>query len=98
MKWLTVLCLLVVCFVCLSVAQVSYDDCCLKYSKKHSRTIQKHAVRYRMQEVDGGCNLPAVIFTLKRGKVYCVDPAERWVPKLIRSLESRAKKVFTQTI
>uniref|UniRef100_A0A3B4ALC8 Chemokine interleukin-8-like domain-containing protein n=1 Tax=Periophthalmus magnuspinnatus TaxID=409849 RepID=A0A3B4ALC8_9GOBI len=77
---------------------LSYDDCCLKYSKKHSRTIQKHAVRYRMQEVDGGCNLPAVIFTLKRGKVYCVDPAERWVPKLIRSLESRAKKVFTQTI
>ncbi|KAF0046726.1 hypothetical protein F2P81_000359 [Scophthalmus maximus] len=52
--------------ICLALAQVSYDDCCLKYAKKMSGNAQKHAVKYRRQEPDGGCNIPAVV-TSDRG-------------------------------
>ncbi|XP_020784869.2 LOW QUALITY PROTEIN: C-C motif chemokine 25-like [Boleophthalmus pectinirostris] len=91
MRWITVLSLLVVCFVCLSVAQVSFDDCCLKYAKRHSRLIQKHAVKYRRQEMDGDCNIRAVIFTLKKGRVYCTNPDEKWVVRLMETIDKRSQ-------
>lgn len=40
---------------------VTYEDCCLKYIKKVKPRIQKYAVSYRLQVLDGGCNLPAVM-------------------------------------
>ncbi|XP_072296859.1 C-C motif chemokine 25 isoform X2 [Eucyclogobius newberryi] len=91
MRWFTVLSLLAVCLVCLSVAQVSFDDCCLKYMKK-SRNIQRHAVRYTRQETDGDCNIPAIIFMMKRGRVYCTNPADKWVQDLMRIIDKRRSK------
>lgn len=91
MRSATLLSLLVVSFVCLTVAQVSYDDCCLSY-KKQSRFVQKHAVSYRVQKVDGGCNIPAIIFVRKRGKVSCADPKDKWVSDLMNVIDIRRSK------
>ncbi|KAK7945238.1 hypothetical protein WMY93_000966 [Mugilogobius chulae] len=90
MKWITVLALLVVCCVCFSVTQGSFDDCCLKYVKKPSRSIrviQKHAVAYRRQEADGSCNIQATVFILKRGRIYCTDPYDKWVQDLVSKID-----------
>ncbi|KAG7229062.1 hypothetical protein INR49_013181 [Caranx melampygus] len=78
--------------LCLALAQVSYDDCCLKYVKKMSLNAQKHAVKYRIQEMDGGCNIPAVIFTMRKGRVFCTDPREKWVQDLMRRIDRKEER------
>ncbi|CAG07167.1 unnamed protein product [Tetraodon nigroviridis] len=75
--------------VCLALAQITYEDCCLKYIKKVKPRIQKYAVSYRLQVLDGGCNLPAVIFVMKKGRVVCTDPKEQWVTELMRQIDGR---------
>lgn len=54
---------------------MSYDDCCLKYVRKVSRSIKIHAVDYRRQEADGGCNINAVMYGNKLTKTRdsCLD-------------------------
>uniref|UniRef100_A0A8P4KBD5 Chemokine (C-C motif) ligand 25a n=1 Tax=Dicentrarchus labrax TaxID=13489 RepID=A0A8P4KBD5_DICLA len=68
---------------------VTYDDCCLKYVKRMSRGTQKHAVDYRLQVTDGGCNIPAVIFVMRKGRVFCTDPREKWVEELRERIDKR---------
>ncbi|XP_042354104.1 C-C motif chemokine 25-like isoform X2 [Plectropomus leopardus] len=75
-----------------TLAQTSYDDCCLKYVKKLNPSIQKHAVEYRWQMTDGGCNIPAVIFTMRRGREFCTDPRERWVTNLMKKVDEKTNK------
>ncbi|XP_029381056.1 C-C motif chemokine 20 isoform X2 [Echeneis naucrates] len=75
--------------LCLALAQVSYDDCCLKYVKKLSHGTQKHAVKYRHQETDGGCNIPAIIFTMRKGRVFCANPGEDWVLELMHKIDKK---------
>ncbi|KAK2895888.1 C-C motif chemokine 4 isoform X2 [Channa argus] len=79
------------CLSCLSLvlAQVSYDDCCLKYVRKMSHGARKHAVSYKHQETDGGCNIPAVIFTMRKGRKYCTDPKDTWVIELMMKIDER---------
>lgn len=43
------------------IFSVSYDNCCLKYVRSMGPGVQKHAVKYRHQKTDGGCNIPAVM-------------------------------------
>ncbi|XP_008332797.1 C-C motif chemokine 20 [Cynoglossus semilaevis] len=75
--------------LCLALAQVSYDNCCLTYVKKMNHNIQKHAVKYREQVLDGGCNIPAIIFTLRRGRVFCTDPRDNWVQRLMVKIDRK---------
>nr|XP_057917957.1 C-C motif chemokine 20 [Doryrhamphus excisus] len=81
--------LLVLCCLCLAMAQVSYDDCCLSYVKKLDRKSQQRAVKYRIQETDGGCNIRAVIFTMRKGRVYCTDPRQTWVKELMDTIDTK---------
>ncbi|XP_023136433.1 C-C motif chemokine 20 [Amphiprion ocellaris] len=81
--------MLVLSYLCFALAQVSYDDCCLKYVKKMGHSTQKHAVRYRVQKIDGGCNIPAIIFTMRRGRMFCTDPREKWVQDLMKRIDKR---------
>ncbi|XP_070775312.1 C-C motif chemokine 4 [Enoplosus armatus] len=78
--------------LCLALAQVAYDDCCLKYVKKMNHRTQKHAVDYRWQVTDGGCNIPAIIFTMRRGRVLCTDPKEEWVIDLTKKIDKKKGK------
>ncbi|XP_074545553.1 C-C motif chemokine 5 [Halichoeres trimaculatus] len=87
MRFTTVLFLLIGSCLCLALAQVSYEDCCLKYVKKLSQATQRRAVKYRLQVPDGGCNLAAVIFTMRKGREFCADPREKWVADLMGRID-----------
>ncbi|KAG7466756.1 hypothetical protein JOB18_045982 [Solea senegalensis] len=92
MRFNTLFFLLGLSWLCLALAHVSYEDCCLMYVKRMSHSIQKHAVKYRVQETDGGCNIRAVIFTMRRGRVFCTDPRESWVIELRKKLDKQRIK------
>ncbi|XP_028283577.1 C-C motif chemokine 20 [Parambassis ranga] len=96
MRFNTLFFLLILTCLCLALAQVSYDDCCLKYVQcTHNtmhRHIEKHAVKYRHQKADGGCNIPAVIFTMRKGRIICADPKEEWVLKVMKGISERNQK------
>ncbi|XP_034559482.1 C-C motif chemokine 20 [Notolabrus celidotus] len=92
MQFNTLFFLLIGSYLCLALAQVSYDDCCLRYVKTLSSRTQRHAVKYRWQVPDGGCNLPAIIFTMKKGREFCTDPRERWVGDLMKIVNEKEIK------
>nr|QLA10420.1 C-C motif chemokine 25 [Lateolabrax japonicus] len=92
MRFNTLFCLLIVSFLYFALAHVTYDDCCLKYVKKMNHRTQKHAVQYRWQVPDGGCNIPAVIFTMRKGRVLCADPTEKWVAELMKKIDTKDTK------
>ncbi|XP_061695573.1 C-C motif chemokine 25 [Syngnathoides biaculeatus] len=97
MRLETPLVLLVLSCLSLAMAQVSYDDCCLTYVKDLGKRIRERAVKYRIQETDGGCNIRAVIFTMRKGRVYCCDPQETWVQELMSSIDEKAVKHVKKT-
>ncbi|XP_019962327.1 C-C motif chemokine 21 [Paralichthys olivaceus] len=92
MRFILTIFLLSLSCVCLTLAQGSYDDCCLKYVKNKQLYIQKHAVKYRRQEPDGGCNISAAIFIMRRGRMFCTDGSEQWVKKLMNEIDKRGKE------
>ncbi|TKS79503.1 C-C motif chemokine 25 [Collichthys lucidus] len=89
MRLNTLFFLLTISCLSLALAQVTYDDCCLKYVKQMNHKTQKHAVDYRMQLTDGSCNIPAVIFTMRKKRVFCTDPKEAWVQKLMKKIDAK---------
>ncbi|XP_068604789.1 C-C motif chemokine 20 [Brachionichthys hirsutus] len=86
--------LLLISGLCLALGQVTYGDCCLSYVEKMSLSTQKHAVNYRRQVTDGDCNIPAVILIMRKGRVLCADPKEKWVVQLMRKIDKKKRKGF----
>ncbi|XP_060720405.1 C-C motif chemokine 25b [Tachysurus vachellii] len=77
-----------------SLAQGSFENCCLKYSKEPKMSIKRKIVRFRIQESDGGCNRSAVIFTVLKKKTsvtFCADPTKSWVMKMVKILETKVE-------
>ncbi|XP_028988838.1 C-C motif chemokine 20 isoform X2 [Betta splendens] len=95
MRFITLLFLLSLTCLYLALAQVSYEDCCLKYVKENPYH-KRHAVTYRYQETDGGCNIPAIIFVMRKGRLVCANPREAWVVQLKSKLDRRAIKARMQ--
>ncbi|XP_034411866.1 C-C motif chemokine 25 [Cyclopterus lumpus] len=89
MQFNTIVFLLVLSGVCVALAQTTYEDCCFKYVNEMKQRTQRHAVKYRVQVVDGGCNIPAIIFTMKKGRELCTDPRERWVSDLMKKIDKK---------
>ncbi|XP_072457075.1 C-C motif chemokine 25 [Notamacropus eugenii] len=88
---------LLTCFLVALAHAVSsqgiYEDCCLKYSKHRKPALLRHILRYRIQEVNGSCNLRAVIFEFrKKSNNLCANPDDKWVKDKIRELQSRTYK------
>ncbi|TNN88359.1 C-C motif chemokine 21 [Liparis tanakae] len=82
--------LLVLSGLCVALAQTTYEDCCFKYVKNEMKQrTQRHAVKYREQVVDGGCNIPAIVFTMRRGRELCTDPKEKWVKDLMKKIDKK---------
>ncbi|KAK1157033.1 C-C motif chemokine 25-like [Acipenser oxyrinchus oxyrinchus] len=84
--------LLLACF-CLSLAQGSYENCCLSYVNSVKPSVKKAVRSYRTQETDGGCNIQAIVFKLRKGKVFCANPEISWVRTLMKKLDAKNKKV-----
>ncbi|MCJ8737862.1 hypothetical protein PDJAM_G00028900 [Pangasius djambal] len=88
---LRVLCfLLLTACIYTTLAQGSYENCCLKYNKEPKKSIKQKVLGYRLQETDGGCNMPAVVFTLalKKSQKLCSDPKKPWVKNLMRKFSN----------
>uniref|UniRef100_A0A1A8C6E4 Chemokine (C-C motif) ligand 25b n=1 Tax=Nothobranchius kadleci TaxID=1051664 RepID=A0A1A8C6E4_NOTKA len=88
---------LLLLFTCmyLSLAQGSYDNCCLGYVKMMGKVARKNTFHYRLQETDGDCNIRAVVFFVKkRGgteRTICSNPMDKWVQILMQDVDKRPK-------
>ncbi|KAI2659455.1 C-C motif chemokine 20 [Labeo rohita] len=56
---------------------------------KSKKGFRRHVEGYRIQEADGGCNIRAVVFTLKNKKMVCVEPNLPWVQEEVQKLYKR---------
>ncbi|XP_016417818.1 C-C motif chemokine 21-like [Sinocyclocheilus rhinocerous] len=88
MKFQVLFLLLLLACMYPSVAQGSYENCCLKYANV-KKSIRRHVESYRVQETDGGCNIPAVVLKLKNLRVICVDPRIIWVQQMIQKMSAK---------
>ncbi|XP_023699910.2 C-C motif chemokine 25b [Paramormyrops kingsleyae] len=90
MKFSVLFCILLFTCLYLTLAQGSYENCCLKYVKSIRKATRRHVVEYRRQETDGGCNLPAIVFKVNykgKWKQICADPNKDWVKSLIETID-----------
>ncbi|KAL6469289.1 hypothetical protein MHYP_G00228130 [Metynnis hypsauchen] len=79
--------LLLLACMCPSLAQGTYENCCLRYGSGIRPSIKKKIVSYRVQQTDGGCNIPAIVFKTKKSKTFCADPSQQWVQELKMNLK-----------
>ncbi|XP_036377209.1 C-C motif chemokine 25b [Megalops cyprinoides] len=89
MRFSAFFCLLLLACLYLSLAQGSYENCCLRYVDIVKRSTKRNVITYRIQQTDGGCNVPAIVFTLRRGTAFCADPNQRWVKLLMKRVDKR---------
>jgi len=85
--------LIILACMYLSLAQGSYNNCCLGHVKALKKNVRKNVVSFRMQETDGACNIRAVVFEMKRKdewgnpRTICANPDIQWVQTVMASVQ-----------
>ncbi|XP_072524969.1 C-C motif chemokine 25 [Salminus brasiliensis] len=92
MRYSLLLFLVVLGFFSLTFAQGSYEDCCLRYVTSVSQHRIKNVVSYRQQVLDGSCNIRAIVFKMKKGRVFCANPKDKWVKLLIERIDKLSRQ------
>ncbi|KAL2089804.1 hypothetical protein ACEWY4_014492 [Coilia grayii] len=90
MKFSILFFILLLACMCPVLAQGSYENCCLKYVVGIKKSTKRKVEKYRLQETDGGCNIPAVIFTLRSSRSFCANPQLSWVQRLMGEVNARS--------
>ncbi|XP_004428464.1 PREDICTED: C-C motif chemokine 19 [Ceratotherium simum simum] len=69
------------------------EDCCLTVNQ---RPIPGNIVRaFRYLLIKDGCRVPAVVFTMLRGRQLCAPPDQPWVDRIIQRLQNSARRRLT---
>ncbi|XP_032874370.1 C-C motif chemokine 20-like [Amblyraja radiata] len=68
----------------------SVNDCCLMTA--NARIPIRIAKGYTIQKAGNGCSIHAIVFLTKKGKHLCAPPKEKWVIKLMKTLDRKSKK------
>lgn len=89
MRFSSLLCLLLLLACTYTLAQGSFGDCCLGHVKGMKKNLKRNIVGYTMQKTDGDCNLPAVVFNMRRGKNICANPDQQWVQHLMAQVQKK---------
>ncbi|XP_018601351.1 C-C motif chemokine 20-like [Scleropages formosus] len=84
--------LLLLACLYLTLAQGSYENCCLKYVKKIKNSTKKMVIDYRKQVTDGSCNIFAIVFIMKRRRHFCADPEQQWVKNLMMTVDAKRSR------
>ncbi|XP_043082021.1 C-C motif chemokine 20b [Puntigrus tetrazona] len=65
--------------------------CCLKYRRRPLDC--RHLKGFDIQKMTGSCDLPAIIFHTKNGKLVCADPERHWTQDRVECLRLKAAEV-----
>nr|QNO39361.1 CCL25 chemokine [Sebastes schlegelii]QZC92283.1 chemokine (C-C motif) ligand 25b [Sebastes schlegelii] len=82
----------------LSLAQGSFGNCCLGYVPRMNARVKANVESYIEQKTDGQCNIPAIVFLIKRKPSHtrqhtrCANQEHIWVQELMRAVDARNKK------
>ncbi|RXN25148.1 C-C motif chemokine 25-like protein [Labeo rohita] len=63
--------------------------CCTHYVHRVSRSIRNKVTSYKIQKLNGHCNISAVIFTVDHDHTFCADPQEYWVHILMDRVDKK---------
>nr|AFK10931.1 C-C motif chemokine 25 precursor [Callorhinchus milii] len=95
---LLVFLLMTASFCAISGQAMSYEDCCLSYNVvKHPKKLSRKIIHHRVQGTGGGCNLPAIVLTLKKSRIVCVDPEEKWLQMFLKKSRKWQKETRTRS-
>ncbi|XP_016129820.1 C-C motif chemokine 20b [Sinocyclocheilus grahami] len=67
--------------------------CCLRYRRRPLDC--RYLKGFDIQKMTGSCDLAAIIFHTKNGKLVCADPEQHWTQDRVECLRMKAAEVKT---
>ncbi|XP_036409599.1 C-C motif chemokine 5-like [Megalops cyprinoides] len=70
------------------------SGCCVVHTKASQlRKLPVDLIKeYRIQEVTGSCNIPAVVFITRNNRLICANPKAKKVKQILKVLRGRKNK------
>ncbi|XP_066565068.1 C-C motif chemokine 20 [Amia ocellicauda] len=65
------------------------DGCCTQYISSIDNIKVKLIREYKKQDLNGVCNIDAIVFIMKRGRQICANPKAKKVKEIVKHLNKR---------